>query len=302
MLFLEIISFVTDAMLAAPGEKDWRTVIVIGAIVFISGTLHFVQQYRSSKAAAKLKALVHTTVAVVRSGDEKQEIEMLKIVPGDIIHLAAGDIIPADVRILSSRDLFVGQSSLTGEAEPVEKYDEWKPIDAKSKSVSLSDLCSLCFMGTTVVSGSAIAVVIATGSSTYFGSMAKSIVGKHELTSFDKGVNSVSWVLIRFMLIMVPIVFLINGLTKGNWLEAFLFAIAVAVGLPPELLPMIITTNLAKDAIRKARQKTVVKKLNAIQNFGAMDILCTDKTGTLTEDRIEMESYLDIHGKEDIRV
>ncbi len=302
MLFLAILSFVTGVMLVAPGAKDWRTVIVIGAIVFISGTLHFVQEYRSSKAAAKLKALVHTTVSVVRNGDEKLEIEMLKIVPGDIIHLAAGDIIPADVRILSSRDLFVGQSSLTGEAEPVEKYDQWNPIDAKSKSVSLSELSSLCFMGTTVVSGSAIAVVIATGSSTYFGSMAKSIVGKHELTSFDKGVNSVSWVLIRFMMIMVPIVFLINGLTKGNWLQAFLFAIAVAVGLTPELLPMIVTTNLAKGAIRMARQKTVVKKLNSIQNFGAMDVLCTDKTGTLTEDRIEMESYLDIHGKEDIRV
>ena len=302
MLFLAVISFITGVMLAAPGARDWRTVVVIGVIVLISGTLHFVQEYRSSKAAAKLKALVHTTVAVVRNGDEKQEIEMISIVPGDIIHLAAGDIIPADVRVLSSRDLFVGQSSLTGEAEPVEKYDEWKPINAGNETVSLSDLCNLCFMGTTVVSGSAVAVVIATGSGTYFGSMAKTIVGKHELTSFDKGVNSVSWVLIRFMLIMVPIVFLINGFTKGNWLEALLFAIAVAVGLTPELLPMIVTTNLAKGAIRMARQKTVVKKLNAIQNFGAMDVLCTDKTGTLTEDRIEMESYLDIHGQEDIRV
>lgn len=302
MLFLAVLSFVTGVMLAAPGAKDWRTVIVIGAIVLISGTLHFVQEYRSSQAAAKLKALVHTTVAVVRNGDEKQEIEMLKIVPGDIIHLAAGDIIPADIRILSSRDLFVGQSSLTGEAEPVEKYEDWKTVGTEEQSITLSDLSNLCFMGTTVVSGSAVAVVIATGSSTYFGSMAKTIVGKRELTSFDKGVNSVSWLLIRFMLIMVPIVFLINGLTKGNWLEAFLFAIAVAVGLTPELLPMIVTTNLAKGAIRMAKRKTVVKKLNAIQNFGAMDILCTDKTGTLTEDRIQMESYLDIHGNEDIRV
>ncbi|MEA4949649.1 MAG: HAD-IC family P-type ATPase, partial [Petrimonas sp.] len=183
MLFLAIISFVTGVALAAPGTKDWRTVIVIGAIVLISGTLHFVQEFRSSKAAAKLKALVHTTVAVVRNGDEKQEIEMVKIVPGDIIHLAAGDIIPADVRVLSSHDLFVGQSSLTGEAEPVEKYDEWKQTGAEGESVGLSDLSDLCFMGTTVVSGSAVAVVISTGSGTYFGSMAKTIVGKRELTS-----------------------------------------------------------------------------------------------------------------------
>ena len=302
MFFLAAISFVTGVMLAAPGAKDWRTVIVIGAIVFISGTLHFVQEFRSGKEAEKLKALVHTTVAVVRNGDEKQEVEMTGIVPGDIVHLAAGDIIPADVRINSSHDLFVGQSSLTGESEPVEKYETLKQSGEPNRILGLSDLNDICFMGTTVVSGSAVAVVVSTGNDTYFGSMAKTIVGKHELTSFDKGVNSVSGVLIRFMVIMVPIVFLVNGFTKGNWLEAFLFAIAVAVGLTPELLPMIVTANLAKGAIRMAKRKTVVKRLNAIQNFGAMDVLCTDKTGTLTEDKIQMESYLDIHGCEDIRV
>ena len=302
LLFLAGISFVMDVMLATPGEQSWRSVIVISAIVTISGTLRFIQEFRSNKEAEKLKALVHTTAAVVRNDAQKQEIEMVGIVPGDIIHLAAGDMIPADVRIVSSKDLFISQSSLTGESEPVEKYDTLSHNEDPDKSLGLSELDSICFMGTTVVSGSAVAVVISTGNDTYFGAMAKTLVGKHELTSFDKGVSSVSWVLIRFMLIMVPVVFLINGITKGNWLEAFMFGISIAVGLTPEMLPMIVTTNLARGAVRMAKRKTVVKRLNAIQNFGAMDVLCTDKTGTLTEDKIALECYLDIHGNEDIRV
>ena len=301
LIFLAGVSFVMDVMLAAPGEKSWRSVIVIGAIVMISGTLRFVQEFRSNQEAEKLKELVHTTAAVVRKGAGKQEIEMLGIVPGDIIHLAAGDMIPADVRIISSKDLFVSQSSLTGESEPVEKYNALKNREADQKP-GLSDLDDICFMGTTVVSGSAVAVAVLTGNDTYFGAMARTLSGKRELTSFDKGVNSVSWVLIRFMLIMVPIVFLVNGITKGNWLEAFMFGISIAVGLTPEMLPMIVTTNLAKGAVQMAKRKTVVKQLSAIQNFGAMDLLCTDKTGTLTEDRIVLECYLDIHGAEDIRV
>lgn len=302
LIFLAGISLIMDVILAAPEDRSWRTVIVITIMVTISGMLRFIQEFRSSKEAEKLKALVHTTASVIRSDSGKQEIEMADIVPGDIIHLAAGDMIPADVRVISSKDLFVSQSSLTGESEPVEKYDALKGIINKQENISLSDLDNICFMGTNVVSGSAVAVVLSTGNNTYFGSMAKSLVGQRALTSFDKGVNSVSWLLIRFMFVMVPIVFLVNGFTKGDWIEAFLFGISIAVGLTPEMLPMIVTTNLAKGAVAMAKRKTVVKRLNAIQNFGAMDILCTDKTGTLTMDKIVLERHLDIHGNDDDRV
>lgn len=302
LIFLAGVSLVMDVILAAPEDRSWRSVIVITILVTISGLLRFIQEYRSSKEAEKLKALVHTTASVVRSDIGKQEIEMAEIVPGDIIHLAAGDMIPADVRVISSKDLFVSQSSLTGESEPVEKYETLKRDLNAQKGISLSDLDNICFMGTNIVSGSAAAVVLSTGNNTYFGSMAKSLVGQRALTSFDRGVNSVSWLLIRFMLVMVPIVFFVNGFTKGDWLQAFLFAISVAVGLTPEMLPMIVTTNLAKGAVAMAKRKTVVKRLNAIQNFGAMDILCTDKTGTLTLDKIVLERHLDIHGNEDDRV
>ncbi|MCX7843733.1 MAG: magnesium-translocating P-type ATPase [Clostridia bacterium] len=302
LIFLAGVSLVMDVILAAPGEKDWTAVIVITVMVTISGILRFFQEYRSNIEAEKLKALVHTTASVIRSDTGKQEIQMTEIVPGDLVHLAAGDMIPADVRIISSKDLFVSQSALTGESEPVEKYDKLKHNLNEQKNISLSDLDNICFMGTTVVSGSAIAVVLSTGNNTYFGSMAKSLVGQRALTSFDRGVNSVSWLLIRFMFVMVPIVFFVNGFTKGDWLQAFLFAISVAVGLTPEMLPMIVTTNLAKGAVAMAKRKTVVKRLNAIQNFGAMDILCTDKTGTLTLDKIVLERHLDIHGNEDDRV
>lgn len=302
LVFLSGVSLVTDVILAAPEDRSWRTVIVIMSMVILSGLTKFVQEYRSNKAAEKLKALVHTTASVVRSDTGKQEIGMAEIVPGDIIHLAAGDMIPADVRVISSKDLFVSQSSLTGESETVEKYDTLKCNVNQQKSVSLSDLDNICFTGTNVVSGSAVAVVLSTGNNTYFGSMAKSLVGQRALTSFDKGVNSVSWLLIRFMLVMVPLVFVINGFTKGDWIEALMFGISIAVGLVPEMLTMVVTTNLAKGAVAMAKHKTVVKRLNAIQNFGAMDILCTDKTGTLTMDKIVLERHLDIHGNEDDRV
>lgn len=300
LIALAVISYITDVALAAPGEKSWEAVIVITAMVTISGILHFVQEYRSGKAAEELKALVNTTATVVRKDRETYEIPMSQIVPGDIIHLAAGDMIPADLRIIHSKDLFISQSALTGESEPIEKYSTIK--SEINNNINPSDLDNICLLGTDVISGSATAIVIGTGNDTYFGSMAKSLVGKREQTSFEKGVSSVSWLLIKFMFIMVPVVFLINGITNGDWLEALLFAISIAVGLTPEMLPVIVTTNLAKGAIAMSKRKTVVKRLDAIQNFGAMDILCTDKTGTLTLDKIVVEKHLDIHGNEDDRV
>ena len=297
LFVLAMISVVTDIILVAPEDRSYRTVIVIGLMVTISGLLRFIQETRSNLAAEKLKALVYTTVAVERQGEGKKEIKLSEIVPGDIVYLAAGDMIPADVRILASKDLFISQSALTGESEPVEK------CATSDKSVDNPlELPNLAFMGTNVVSGSATCIVLATGDYTCFGSMAKSITGKKVVTSFEKGINSVSWVLIRFMMFMLPVVFFVNGFTKGDWVEAFMFALSVAVGLTPEMLPMIVTTNLAKGAVALAKKKTVVKNLNSIQNFGAMDILCTDKTGTITQDKVVLEYHLDIHGNEDERV
>lgn len=233
---------------------------------------------------------------------------MGELVVGDIVRLSAGDMIPADIRLIESRDLFISQAVLTGEALPVEKYDTLGAVREKSaKRIAadqqdLLELPNICFMGTNVVSGTATAVVVATGARTYFGSLARSIVGSRAQTAFDRGVNSVSWLLIRFMLVMVPIVLLINGFTKGDWTEAFMFALAVAVGLTPEMLPMIVSANLAKGAVAMSRRKVVVKRLNAIQNFGAMDVLCTDKTGTLTQDRIILEHHVDVAGRRCDRV
>ncbi len=236
---------------------------------------------------------------VVRGAD----IDIAALVPGDIVQLTAGDMVPADVRIILSKDLFVSQSALTGESAPVEKRDAL-PGDAATitPATPLSELPTVAFLGTNVVSGSATAVVVATGSGTMFGGIARSLLGRTPPTSFDIGVNRISWLLIRFMLVMVPCVVLINGLAKGHWLEAFLFGVAVAVGLTPEMLPMVVTANLAKGAVSMSRQKTIVKRLNAIQNLGAMDVLCTDKTGTLTQDRIVLEHHVNSVGEEDDRV
>lgn len=299
LVVIAIVSLLTDVVFAHPGEKNWMTFIIIITLIIISAIIRFVQEFKSKIESDKLKKLVHTTTAVVRKGEGEKEILITEVVPGDIIRLAAGDMIPADLRIVSSKDLFVSQSALTGESEPVEKYYE---IKNNNENKNITDLENICLMGTNIVSGSATGVVLSTGNETYFGSMAKSLVGQRGETSFEKGVNSVSFLLIKFMLIMVPIVFLINGITKKNWLEAFLFAISVAVGLTPEMLPTIVTTNLARGAISLSKHKTVVKRLNSIQNFGAMDILCTDKTGTLTLDKIVLEKHLDIHGNEDDRV
>ncbi len=300
LLAIAIISLITDVALVAPEDRSFETVIVITIMVTISVFLRFFQEYRSNRAADQLKELVHTTAAVVRSDMGKREIDMDIIVPGDIVHIAAGDMIPADMRIISAKDLFISESSLTGESIPVEKHAT--TMDWTERDRNIADIENICFLGTNVISGSAIGVVIGTGDNTYLGSMAKSLVGQRAQTSFDEGVNSVSWLLIKFMMVMVPIVFLINGITKGDWLQALLFAISIAVGLTPEMLPMIVTSNLAKGAMTMAKKKTVVKQLSAIQNFGAMDILCTDKTGTLTMDKIVLERYLDVHGNEDERI
>lgn len=299
LLALVVISLITDVIIAVPENRSYRTVIVIGTMVTISGLLKFFQEFKSGKAAEKLQELVRTTAAVCRKESGIKEIDMSEIVPGDIVYLAAGDMIPADVRIITSKDLFISQSSLTGESESVEKYSTLKK---RGDNLSVADLDNICLLGTNIISGSATAVVLATGNSTYFGLMSSSLVESKEQTSFEKGVNSVSMLLVKFMFIMVPIVFLVNGITKGDWLDALLFAISIAVGLTPEMLPMIVTTNLAKGAVTMAKHKTVVKKLDAIQNFGAMDVLCTDKTGTLTLDKIIVERHLNINGEEDLRV
>ena len=314
LLALALVSFFTDYWmpLRHGEETDLTGVIIIVTMVTLSGLLRFWQEFRTNKAAQALKSMVRTTATVLRresvqQAPQKQEVDITSLVPGDIIYLSAGDLVPADVRLLDSRDLFISQAILTGESLPVEKYDVTghvasKQASASDKEASLLELGSVCLMGTNVSSGSAKAVVVATGGETYFGSLAKSIVGNRSQTAFDRGVNSVSWLLIRFMLVMVPVVLLINGLTKGDWLDAALFALAVAVGLTPEMLPMIVSSNLAKGAIAMSRRKVIVKRLNAIQNLGAMDILCTDKTGTLTQDNIILEHHLDCAGVENSRV
>ena len=299
LLVLATISFIMDVLLQTPENRDYKTVIVISVMVLLSSFLRFIQEFRSNNAAEKLKSMVTTTATVFRLGLGKKEIDIKQLVPGDIIYLSAGDMMPADLRIMQSKDLFVSQAMLTGEAMPVEKREQIV-LDGDSKSVL--ELENICFMGTNVVSGTAAAVVVNTGGHTYFGSMAKSLVGKRAETSFDKGVSSVSWLLIRFMLVMVPLVFLVNGFSKGNWIEAFMFGLSVAVGLTPEMLPMIVTANLAKGAVNMSKRKVVVKRLNAIQNIGAMDILCTDKTGTLTLDKIVLERYLNVYGHDDDEV
>jgi Mg2+-importing ATPase len=299
LIVLAIISLITDVIIQARADRDYTTVIVISIMVILSAMLRFVQEFRSNQAAEKLKSMVKTTATVLRQQKEREEIDIKQLVPGDVILLSAGDMIPADVRIMQSKDLFVSQAILTGEALPVEKTDA---NNKKADKISPLDLDNVCFMGTNVVSGTAHAIVVNTGSETYFGSLSKSLVGKRAETSFDKGVNSVSWLLIRFMLVMVPLVFLINGFTKHDWLQALLFGISIAVGLTPEMLPMIVTANLAKGAVNMSKRKVVVKRLNAIQNIGAMDILCTDKTGTLTMDKIVLERHLNVFGHEDDEV
>ncbi|SEH28140.1 magnesium-translocating P-type ATPase [Chryseobacterium culicis] len=296
---IAVISLFIDAILVPDGEKDFSTTVIISFMLLFSTVLRFFQEFRSNKAAETLKKMVRTSCLTKRKFNESKEIEITEIVPGDIIILSAGDMVPADCRILKSKDLFISESILTGEALPVEKSA--LPIK-EAKELNPLSLQNICFMGTNVVSGSATVVVANTGIFTYFGSISRSLVSKRPETAFDIGVNKVSYLLIRFMLIMTPVIFLINGLVKGDWMQALLFAIAVAVGLTPEMLPMIVTANLAKGAVNMSKKKVIVKRLNAIQNIGAMDILCTDKTGTLTLDKIVLETHLNVRGIEDDEV
>jgi P-type Mg2+ transporter len=284
--------------------SDNEAAVIILIMVALSLILAIVQERRSSQAAQQLRAMVHTTAMVVRSSEEATtnaagmpdptELPLEQLVPGDIVHLSAGDMIPGDLRLIAAKDLFVNQASLTGEALPVEKHAEPQP----SPKAEINGLTNICFMGTAVVSGSATGVIAMTGSRAYFGGVADAVAGARPATSFDKGINRFAWLMIRFICVMAPLVFLINWLTKGNWVEALLFATAVAVGLTPEMLPMIVTVNLAKGAMAMSRRKVIVKRLNAIQNFGAMDVLCTDKTGTLTQDRVILEKHVDLLGQE----
>ncbi|VVB98174.1 Potassium-transporting ATPase ATP-binding subunit [uncultured archaeon] len=281
MLVMALISFFTG---------QYVTTAIIVLMVMISTVLNYYQEIKADAAAEKLKALVRTTATVIRNGVEK-EIPLANVVPGDIIHLSAGDIIPADVRLVQSKDLFINQSTLTGESLPVEKH---APAE---KGARLFELQSICFMGTSVESGTAHAVAVLTGKSSYFGAIAESLEKKVE-TGFEKGIRDFTWLMIKLIIVMAPLVLLINGLKTGSWLEAFLYALAVIVGLTPELLPMIVSVNLAKGAVVMSQKKVIVKKLNSIQNFGAMDVLCTDKTGTLTQGKIILEKHLDVEGNE----
>jgi len=308
------LSWLTDVQMADSDDQSWTAVVIIGSMVVISTVLRFAQELRSNRAAEALKAMVQNTATVLRadaqapaengggrrlfgaplhdSGSHQMEVPLAELVPGDVVLLSAGDMIPADCRILNAKDLFVAQAALTGESLPVEKH-----AIQRVETANALELENMAFMGTNVVSGSGSALVIATGGDTYFGQLAGRVTQTTRApTQFQQGINRVSWVLIRFMLVMAPIVMLINGFTKGDWLEALLFALAIAVGLTPEMLPMIVTATLAKGALRMSRRKVVVKRLDAIQNLGAMNVLCTDKTGTLTQDRIVLERHTDVYG------
>lgn len=296
LFVLAVVTLLTDVVFASPAERNWFTVIVIAVMIVVSGGMRFVQETKSGRAAEKLSSMIAPTTCIVRNGTAS-EIPVSEVVVGDLVRLSAGDMLPADVRILAARDLFVSQSALTGESAPVEKRS-----DAIAAGTALLEAPCLAFSGTNVLSGSGTGVVVAVGRETQFGRTAKSLGEKSVKTAFERGVDSVSRLLIVFMLIMVPIVFLVNGLTKNDWLSAGLFAVSVAVGLTPEMLPMIVTTCLAKGAVAMSKKKVIVKNLNSIQNLGAMDVLCTDKTGTLTQDKVVLELHLDVSGKEDTRV
>ncbi|URI07495.1 magnesium-translocating P-type ATPase [Aquincola tertiaricarbonis] len=282
LTLLAIVSYVTE---------DMKATTVIGSMVVLSVAIRFVQERKSNKAADQLKAMVSNTATVLRQA--KVELPIAELVPGDVLLLSAGDMIPADCRLLSAKDLFVAQAAMTGESLPVEKFAAHRGTDTANPL----DLENIVFMGTNVVSGSATAVVVGTGGTTYFGALAQRVTATDRtVTQFQAGVNQVAWLLIRFMFVMAPLVLFINGFTKGDWTEAFLFAMSIAVGLTPEMLPMIVTSTLAKGAVLLSRRKVIVKRLDAIQNFGAMDVLCTDKTGTLTQDRIFLSRHTDIWG------
>ena len=278
---------------------DARAGLMMLSMIALSVVLKLVQEAKATNAAAKLKSMISVTATVSRGG-AVQEIAVARLVPGDVVKLAAGDMIPGDVRIVQAKDLFVIQGALTGESFPVEKHPT--AMEAPRAAGAGISLDSIAFLGTSVESGTAEAVVVATGGSTYLGSMAASLQEQPVETAFDRGISKFTWLMLRFMAVMVPLVFVINGATKGDWLQAFFFALAVAVGLTPEMLPMIVTVCLAKGAVAMGRKKVIVKRLNAIQNLGAMDVLCADKTGTLTWDRVILERHCDVKLREDKEV
>jgi Mg2+-importing ATPase len=274
-------------------QQPFNALLVV-LMAIISVFLSFFQEYRAGKEAEKLSEMVRATATVIRNG-KSREVKIREIVPGDIVDLFAGDMIPADLRIISCKDLFINQASLTGESFPAEKV----PGPIQAKGTSPSEAIDIAFMGTSVVSGTALALVIKTGLSTQFGEVSRKLATMHMETSFDKGIRSFTWLMIRFMLILVVVIFAINAALKGDLIQALMFSLAVAVGLTPEMLPMLVAINLSKGAITMAKKQVIVKRLNSIQNFGAMDVLCTDKTGTLTLDKIVLERHCDVTGKED---
>lgn len=299
LFVLAIVSFVTDVVMARPGTEDPSATILILAMVLASGLLRFVQETRSGDAAAALAKTIQTTCLVEREGIGKRELPLAEVVVGDLVHLAAGDIIPADLRLVSVRDLFVSQSALTGESEPVEKRVRGEAANACE---SVTDLENIAFQGTTVVSGTGVGLVIAVGEHTMFGSVARGLAQSSSTHAGASDLRPISMLLVRLMLVMAPVVFVINGVTKGDWLQALLFSLSVAVGLTPEMLPMIVTTCMAKGAVDLSRRQVIVKRLDAIADMGGMDVLCCDKTGTLTEDHVVLERHLGLDGKESKRV
>ncbi len=297
LLALGAVSLATDVVFAAPGTKDPATPLLIAAMALVSVILRFVQEARGADAAAALSESIETTCCVERQGAGRAEIPLDEVVVGDVVHLAAGDIVPADLRIIAARDLFVGQSALTGESDAIEKL----PATTDGLVPPL-EAANLAFLGTTVISGTGVGVAVRVGEQTELGSIAARLDASGKETAYDRGIRDVSMLLVRLMVVVVPIVFAINALTKGNWLDALLFSLSVAVGLTPEMLPMIVTTCLAKGAVDLSRGRVIVKRLDAIQNLGSIDVLCCDKTGTLTEDRVVLELHLDVAGNEDARV
>ncbi len=305
LVFIAAVSVLTDWIFATGTDRDLSTPLIIGTMVLVSGVLRFIQDEKSTVAAEALAKMVESTAEVERDGDGGNETPIDEIVVGDVVHLSSGDVVPADLRIFSARDLFVSQASLTGESEPVEKRASLAAdasTTAAASAAALTDLASLAFMGSTVISGNARGIVVATGARTMFGEATGALAGRKRETSFDAGIKSTSRLLMRLMLAMLPVVFVVSGATKGDWVSALLFSLSVAVGLTPEMLPMLVTTCLGKGAVDLSRHHVIVKRLDAIQDLGAIDVLCTDKTGTLTEDRIVLERHLDVNGREDARV
>ena len=293
LLVVAVITFITDVIMA--DEPSFATFIMLVAVIIISATISFIQEEKSNNAAKKLQGLITNKLDVIRNGVET-EIEIEEVVPGDIVKLASGDMIPGDVRFIETKDLFIDQSQLTGESNPVEKFT------TSEANAGVTDLANIGFMGSNIVSGSAKAIILTTGGNTYFGSMAKSLNSFEEKSAFEKNLDSVSKLLIRFMLVTVPVIFIANFITKGSWLQSLMFGITIAVGIMPEMLPVIMNSSLARGAINMSRKKTIVKRLGAIQTFGEMDVFCTDKTGTLTQDEIILEKYMDVLGREDKRI